>query len=416
MKNNMTLSSISLALILNVGVGLVSLSSANTYASSAPAAEQTEPEKGPHRGRMLREGGFALELAIFETGVPPEFRVWFTNNGQAIDPKNVDLNVKLTRLGDVVDDINFYVQSDFLRGDMEIYEPHSFVVTITATYQGKTHRWQYDNFEGRTTIEQAVAEAMEIETGIAGPATLHQTIPAYGTLALPTAAERAISARFEGEITQLHVKLGEAVKKGQTLLTVESNESLKPYQIKAPVSGVVTAQFANAGEQTAGRTLLTIADRSQYIAKLAVYPMDYAKVAIGAAVSLQVEGVDSTFMGNISYIEPTVRADQARIVWVALDNTDDQLATGNFISSQIEIATIDVPLAVKRSALQGFRDFTVVYAKVGEQYEVRMLELGRIGGDWIEVLGGLEPGTEYVTENSYILKADIEKSGASHDH
>jgi len=212
------------------------------------------------------------------------------------------------------------------------------------------------------------------------------------------------------------VKLGEAVKKGQTLLTVESNESLKPYQIKAPVSGVVTAQFANAGEQTAGRTLLTIADRSQYIAKLAVYPMDYAKVAIGAAVSLQVEGVDSTFMGNISYIEPTVRADQARIVWVALDNTDDQLATGNFISSQIEIATIDVPLAVKRSALQGFRDFTVVYAKVGEQYEVRMLELGRIGGDWIEVLGGLEPGTEYVTENSYILKADIEKSGASHDH
>jgi cobalt-zinc-cadmium efflux system membrane fusion protein len=32
------------------------------------------------------------------------------------------------------------------------------------------------------------------------------------------------------------------------------------------------------------------------------------------------------------------------------------------------------------------------------------------------VLGGLEPGTEYVTENSYIIKADIEKSGASHDH
>ena len=45
-----------------------------------------------------------------------------------------------------------------------------------------------------------------------------------------------------------------------------------------------------------------------------------------------------------------------------------------------------------------------------------MLELGREGGEWIEVLGGLEPGTEYVTENSFILKADIEKSGASHDH
>ena len=73
-------------------------------------------------------------------------------------------------------------------------------------------------------------------------------------------------------------------------------------------------------------------------------------------------------------------------------------------------------MAVKRSGLQSFRDFTVVYAKVGEEYEVRMLELGREAGPWVEVLGGLEPGTEYETENSYIIKADIEKSGASHDH
>ena len=82
----------------------------------------------------------------------------------------------------------------------------------------------------------------------------------------------------------------------------------------------------------------------------------------------------------------------------------------------MEVARYEVPLAVKRQALQGFRDFTVVYAKVGDQYEVRMLELGREAGDWIEVLGGLKLGTEYVTENSYIIKADIEKSGASHDH
>jgi len=32
------------------------------------------------------------------------------------------------------------------------------------------------------------------------------------------------------------------------------------------------------------------------------------------------------------------------------------------------------------------------------------------------VLGGLKPGTAYVTENSYLIKADIEKAGASHDH
>ena len=45
-----------------------------------------------------------------------------------------------------------------------------------------------------------------------------------------------------------------------------------------------------------------------------------------------------------------------------------------------------------------------------------MLELGAQAGEWAEVLGGLEPGTEYVTSNSYVIKADIDKSGASHDH
>jgi len=58
----------------------------------------------------------------------------------------------------------------------------------------------------------------------------------------------------------------------------------------------------------------------------------------------------------------------------------------------------------------------VVFARFGDTYEVRMLELGRGNRDWIEVLGGLVPGTEYVTANSYLIKADIEKSGASHDH
>jgi cobalt-zinc-cadmium efflux system membrane fusion protein len=75
-----------------------------------------------------------------------------------------------------------------------------------------------------------------------------------------------------------------------------------------------------------------------------------------------------------------------------------------------------VPLAVRRAGIQGFRDFQVVFARFGDTYEVRMLELGISDAEWIEVTGGLSAGTEYVTGNSYLIKADIEKSGASHDH
>ena len=86
------------------------------------------------------------------------------------------------------------------------------------------------------------------------------------------------------------------------------------------------------------------------------------------------------------------------------------------VTGRIVVSARDVPLAVKNSSLQAFRDFTVVFAKVRDTYEVRMLELGETDGAYTEVLGGLKPGTLYVSENSFLIKADIEKSGASHDH
>ncbi|WP_461518162.1 efflux RND transporter periplasmic adaptor subunit [Porticoccus sp.] len=385
-------------------------------AVSEPQAQEAEPEKGPHRGRMLRDGDLAVELAIFETGVPPEFRVWVTDNGQPVAPTDVDLQVQLTRLGNVVDAIGFSVEGDYLRGDTVIYEPHSFVVTLTAEYLGQTHRWEYDNLEGRTRIADAVAEAMGIATETAGGTTLHQTIRVYGKLVLPADARRQIQARFDGVIKQMHVKLGDAVSKGQLLATIESNESLKSYQIVSPMAGVVSQQFASGGEQTAGRSLLEITQTGTLLAELAVYPTDRNKVRTNAPVSLSINGFDEPLSSIVSGSRTALRGDQARLFLAEIDNADGLLAGGLFVAGDIEVETFAVPLAVKRSGLQSFRDFTVVYAKVGEEYEVRMLELGREAGPWVEVLGGLESGTEYVTENSYIIKADIEKSGASHDH
>ena len=108
--------------------------------------------------------------------------------------------------------------------------------------------------------------------------------------------------------------------------------------------------------------------------------------------------------------------DQSVVARVALEGAGVQLPPGTFVEAEVNVGEHDVPLAINRLGLQTFRDFQVVYARVGDVYEVRMLELGREAGDWIEVLGGLESGTEYVTANSHLIKADIEKSGAAHDH
>jgi cobalt-zinc-cadmium efflux system membrane fusion protein len=120
--------------------------------------------------------------------------------------------------------------------------------------------------------------------------------------------------------------------------------------------------------------------------------------------------------GVISRLSTIAQPNQSVLARVVLDNADGALVPGTHVTGDIQIAEHNVPLAVKRTGLQSFRDFTVVYAQIGDEYEVRMLELGRQDAEWIEVLGGLDAGTRYVTTNSYLVKADIEKSGASHDH
>ena len=45
-------------------------------ANTAQGQHSGSMEAGAHGGRLLRSGSFELEFAIFERGVPPEFRAW----------------------------------------------------------------------------------------------------------------------------------------------------------------------------------------------------------------------------------------------------------------------------------------------------------------------------------------------------
>ncbi len=379
-------------------------------------AAEAEVPRGPHGGRLLVDGDFALELAIFETGVPPEFHAWVTKGGKPVAPGEVDLRITLTRLGGVQDEISFQQQDEFLRGDAVIYEPHSFVVSIDARHGEGTHHWEYENFEGRTTIAPDIAAAFKLETASAGPATILETVAVYGRIVPNAESVRRVTARFAGLVESVEVSVGDRVTQGQRLATVESNDSLTRFQITAPIAGVITERSAHPGEQTDGRTLFTIIDTTSVWAELAIFPQDRTRVVKDSPARVIAADAQLEQQGVISRIDTMAQPNQSVAARVVLDNSSGRWAPGMFVTGEIQVAEYTVPLAVKRVGLQAFRDFTVVFAQVGDEYEVRMLDLGRQDGEWVEVLGGLEAGTRYVTTNSYVLKADIEKSGASHDH
>ena len=151
-------------------------------------------------------------------------------------------------------------------------------------------------------------------------------------------------------------------------------------------------------------------------AYLHVFPRDAARVKVGQSVRLGVAGGEMTVEATISRFLPMTGANSQTRIAVAKIPSESGLQPGMRLMAEVVVAEHEVPLAVRETGLQSFRDFTVVYAKVGETYEVRMLDLGQRDGERVEVLGGLRPGETYVTENSFLIKADIDKSGASHDH
>ena len=383
---------------------------------TAAAAASAEISKGPHGGKLFEQDGFAIELAIYETGVPPEFHVYATQDGQPLAPDAVDVEVELTRVDGQVDRFTFKPLDDYLRGQGVVDEPHSFDVLIKARHGGEMYQWRFSSYEGRTSIPADLAQEAGIEVATAGPAVIAETLRLTGRVQADPDRLAQIRARFPGVVQSIEARLGERVEKGAALARIQSNESLQTYTLAAPIDGVILKRAVQLGMATGDAPLFVIADLSQVWVELDVFARHIGQVQAGQTVSIELlDGARRD--GRIDWVAPlAMHASQSVQARVVLDNVDGRLRPGQFVRAQVTLAERPVELAVRQSAIQRFRDFQVVFARFGETYEVRMLELGRQNSEWAEVLGGLKPGSEYVTGNSYLIKADIEKAGASHDH
>lgn len=391
--------------------------------TSLPAAAEGEGpkaeafERGPHRGRLLRDGDFALEVTIFETGVPPQFRLYAYQGDKPLPPAQVQTGIELTRLGGQVDRFTFAPEGDHLTGSGTVHEPHSFDVKVSASFGGKSHAWTYDSYEGRTTIPAAVAETAGVKTDVAGPATIRDEVHLMGTVAVDENRRAQVRARFAGLVREVRAGLGDAVGAGQTLAVVESNESLRSYAVTAPIAGVVTARRTNVGDVAGDGALFEITDLGQVWIDLHAFGAAAGRLQAGQPVKVQSAFDELSVDATLDRVLPIAAADsQSTIARVRIANPDGRWRPGLAVSADVVVAMREVPLAVKVAGLQRFRDFTVVFAQVGDTYEVRMLELGARDGDAVEVLEGIALGARYVTEQSFLIKADIDKSGASHDH
>lgn len=461
-----------------------------SHAGQADETAGEEPEKGPHGGKLLRDGAFALEVKIFETGVEPQLRLYAFDQNKPIAPNQFSANVTVKRL-DAQEQLRFKPEADYLLADQIVYEPHSFEMLIKATYANKTHDLKWTQLEGRLQLADASIKSSGLELLKASIYPFQGQLETTGEIQIPMDEQVAVIARTAGVVITVNKPLGSTVQTGDVLAVIESRdllslratqrtaqqqlilakstlnreerlwkEKVSPEQdylqakanyaevsirfdeatrlikslggdvsnqadskiyVRAPISGTVIDSKAVAGQSVSGESVLfQIANLAEMVAVVNVPEQFVSQVKVGMSASIQSQTAQpnaSSTVGKVTYISALLgnetRTAQAHL---RFQNPSQQWRQGQLVKASIGTGVSQSRLAVRADALQTFRDWTVVFIRVGDQFEIRPLELGLRSNGYAEVLSGLKEGQIYAAGNSYLLKAELGKAGASHDH
>ncbi|HHT9143912.1 MAG TPA: efflux RND transporter periplasmic adaptor subunit [Candidatus Wujingus californicus] len=198
----------------------------------------------------------------------------------------------------------------------------------------------------------------------------------------------------------------------------KTDRSLTRYEVRALFDGVIIEKHITVGESIKeDADIFVLADMSTVWVDVTVYAKDLNVVKTGQTVTVKSEALSLKAAGTLTYLGPLVgeqtRTAQGRVV---VKNPEGRWRPGLFVTIEIVQEEVPVSVAVPVDAIQTYRDWSVVFVQHGNLFEVRPLELGRNDGKWVEVLHGLLPGERYVARNSFILKAELGKAGATHEH
>lgn len=269
-----------------------------------------------------------------------------------------------------------------------------------------------------TTISAEQARAAGIRVAPVAGAVIADVHELQGLLT-PVAGHVAQAvARFPGPVRSLDVHVGDRVRAGQVVARVESNKSLSTYAVHAPISGVVTARHASVGSMAgAGQALLEIADLSVLWVDLHLFGRNADHIQAGATIAVTRLSDGKTTQATVERVLPGLAsASQSTVARAVIDNRDGQWRPGAAVTARVLVDQKRVAVAVPLAALQSMGGRSVVFVRTGDTYAARPVKTGERDAQKIEIVDGLAAGEQVVVAESYLIKADIGKEGAAHEH
>lgn len=298
----------------------------------------------------------------------------------------------------------------------------------------------------------------QVETMMIGDQTFKSSFNFSGRLEINQDNTQSITANFKSRIEKLYInEEGEQVRKGQVLaelyspeiqvlkeelelaqrqnndallnsitkkienyeLTISDVESMNngTLKLRSPMTGVITDLKIKQGDNLkTGQSLMSVADLRTLWAIIDIYETDLNKVNVGDQLRIQSPNYKA-MSGEVTFISPVLdqktRSAKARVV---IENPDMKLKPGVFITSELMESTskadVDETLMIPKSAVLWTGKRSVVYQQLenknGVYFKLRIVETGDSSSDAVEILSGLEPGDEIVTQGAFSIDSEAQ--------
>lgn len=203
-----------------------------------------------------------------------------------------------------------------------------------------------------------------------------------------------------------------------TQLAQQPEAPLTPYEMVAPFAGtVVEKRIAVGAFLKDDSEAFVIADLSTVWVDLTIASKDVPLVRKGQRVTMTAGPSLPEAVGTISYLSPMVSEETRTVMARAvLPNPEGRWRPGAFVTAAAHTSETPVAVLVPNTALQTLEGQPTVFVQTAAGFLPRVVTLGRTDATHTEITAGLRPGERYAATETFLLKADVGKGTAEHQH
>jgi membrane fusion protein (multidrug efflux system) len=217
---------------------------------------------------------------------------------------------------------------------------------------------------------------------------------------------RAQDLTRRGVTTNVSLDQSQAAAQAAEAQLARAIAVLEQRQLAAPFAGTIGLPRVDLGQYVAPGTIVaTLQDISTMRVDFSLPEQDLPNLSIGQKIQVQIEGLDETFPGELTGIDP--RVDPAtRLVALrgSITNAQGKLTPGQFVRIQVGLPAEDGVIALPQTALSTSLYGDYVYLVRPSEADAEQLVVaqvfvkpGRRSGGVVEIAEGVAPGDQVVT-------------------